>query len=251
MHCRMFIPGACFCLVQLTLSSGYSMSKRSFDCSSPVSGLTQADCQHMSDIGMAGQGYNSYTDNGQIWIGNDGPNTFTFQNLGGGVPVTIIIWNNPPNDYQSSFVNVRLPQISYSLGDTESVNISVANDVSGGWAGLYNELTTLSQYGQINNTWGEFTTGNYATVDVSREINMAGNGMSINLDSGCISNLDTCSFQCPSGNTCGESGTYTLVNCDPGSQPGATYGTDANGNPSGGCQGFTNGGHMNVTFYDH
>jgi hypothetical protein len=157
----------------------------------------------------------------------------------------------PPNDYQSSFMNVRLPQISYSLGDLETVTISAANDISGGWAGLYNEITTLSQYGQIYNTWGEFTTGSYATVDVTREVNMAGNGMSINLDSGCISNLDTCSFQCVSGNTCGDSGTYSLVNCAPASQPGATYGVDGKGNPSGGCQGFSNGGHMDVTFYDH
>lgn len=198
---------------------------------------------------MAGQGYNSYSSISQIWIGNDGPNIFTFQNLGDGGNVTLIIWNNPPFDYQSSFMNVRLSQVSYSLGIGDAVNISMANGISGGWAGLYNEVTTLSQYGQINNTWGEFTTGSYATVDVSREINMAGNGMSIDLDSGCVSNLDTCSFQCVSGNTCGESGTYILADCDGGSQPGATYGTDSTGNPSGGCQGFSNGGHMNVTFY--
>lgn len=231
------------------------MSKRSFSCSNPVSGLTQADCNHMSNIGMAGQGYNPTNNNGIIWIGDDGPNTFTFQNLGGTsngvVPVTLIIWNMPSGDYQSSFMNVRQPQISYSLADQETVTISMANGVSGGWAGLYNEITTLSEYGQIYNTWGEFTTGNYATVDVSREVNMSGNGMSINLDSGCISNMDKCSFQCYSGNTCGDSGTYELVNCAAGSQNGATYSTDGNGNPNGGCQGFSNGGHMDVTFYDH
>lgn len=29
---------------------------------------------------MAGQGVNAYTNNGGIWIGSDGPNTFTFMN---------------------------------------------------------------------------------------------------------------------------------------------------------------------------
>lgn len=204
----------------------------------------------MSDIGMYAQGINSFSNNGAIWIGSDGPNTFTFSNSAGGVDVTLIIWLNPANDYSSSFMNVRQPYVSFSMADQQQITVSMANGISGGWAGLFNRITTLSQYGQIYNTWGEFTTGSYATVDVSREVNMGGNGMSINLNSGCISNMDKCVFQCKSGNTCGDSGTYDLDNCAAGSQPGATYGL-YDGNPSGGCQGFNNGGHMSVMFYDH
>ena len=80
---------------------------------------------------------------------------------------------------------------------------------------------------------------------------MSGHPMHIELDSGCISDLETCVFQCKDGsNTCWEAGTYELANCVPaeeGGQPGAANGSNY-GQPSGGCQGFENGGHINVTF---
>ncbi|KAM3085595.1 hypothetical protein ACMFMG_002665 [Clarireedia jacksonii] len=201
----------------------------------------------MSSIGMAGMGTNAKAANGGAWIGSQGPNTFAFTNKAA-VPVTAIIWTQAAGDYQSSFMNARKPAISYSLGAGQTVTVSMANGVSGGWAALYNGQTTLSKYGQINNTWGEFTTGASATVDVSREVNMGGNSMSITVGgSGCVSNMSKCVFQCKSGNTCGDSGTYNLVGCAAGSQKGATFGTFDN-NPSGGCQGFSNGGHVTVTF---
>lgn len=124
----------------------------------------------------------------------------------------------------------------------------MANGVSGGWAGLYNEITTLSQYGQVFNTWGEFTTGDFATVNVSREVNMGGNAMSIKVN-GCTSNKSTCVFVCKSGNSCMDAGTYDLLNCAAGSQPGAASGLYG-GQPSGGCQGFSNGGTVAVQFFD-
>ena len=200
----------------------------------------------MSSIGMHGQGVNSYSNNGNIWIGSDGPNRFTFK-ADASVDVTLIFWENPDGDYQSSFMNVRQPMVSYSLGVGQQITISMANEVSAGWAGLYSDITTLSEYGQVYNTWGEVTTGDWATVDVSREVNMGGNGMSIALDSGCVSDMSTCAFVCNSGNTCGDSMTYSLANCGAGSQTGASYGIYG-GNPSGGCQGFSNGGHMSVSF---
>jgi len=207
----------------------------------------------MSNIGMSAQGINDFSNNGLIWIGNDGPNTFTFINMAGDpgpVDVTLIIWYMAsPTDNGASFVSARQPYVSYSLSDLQEITISMANGVSGGWAGLYNDITILTPFGQIFNTWGEFTTGSFGTVDVSREVNMGGNGMSINLDSGCVSNLVTCVFQCNNGqNTCGGSGTYSLINTN---TPNCFESFDVNGNPGGGCQGFSNGGHMDVTFFDH
>jgi hypothetical protein len=194
---------------------------------------------------MAGQGINARSPNGNVWIGNDGPNRFTFTNRASSpspVSVTLILWDQAPGDYQASFMNVRRPKISYSLPNVgDSVTVSLANGVSGGWAALTDHATTLSQYGQISNTWGEFTTGNSATVDVSRLVNMGGNKMSIKVSTGCVSNMNTCVFTCKSGNTCGTSGSYDLTNCANGSQPGASYGV-WDGNPSGGCQGWSNGG---------
>ncbi|ESZ98554.1 hypothetical protein SBOR_1086 [Sclerotinia borealis F-4128] len=222
-----------------------TLKKRGFSCASPVAGLTAADCTHMSTIGMAGMGTNSKAANGGVWIGSQGPNTFVFTN-GAATPVTVIIWTQAAGDYQSSFMNAKRPQVSYSLKAGQTVTISMANGVSGGWAGLYSGQTTLSQYGQVHNTWGEFTTGAYATVDVSREVNMGGNAMSIQV-SGCTSNMSKCVFTCKSGSTCGEAGTYSLANCAAESQTGATFGF-AGGQPSGGCQGFNNGGKVSVTF---
>lgn len=201
---------------------------------------------------VAGQGVNSVTDNGNIWIGSDGPNKFTFINNATtpySAPVTLIIWDFPTGDYEASFMNVRAPKISYSLPNAgDSVTISMANDVSGGWSQLTDHMTYLSQYGQIFNTWGEFTTGGWATFDITRLVNMGGNVMSAQvLEDGCISNMDTCSFHCKNDLTsCGDSGTYELLDCAAGSQTGASYGSWDNINPEGGCQGWSNGGSIEV-----
>ncbi|KAL8399781.1 hypothetical protein RB594_000263 [Gaeumannomyces avenae] len=223
------------------------IEKRAFSCSSPVRGLAKADCEHMSKIGMAGQGYNPTSQNSIMWIGTQGPNKFKFINRSSpSCPINIIVWHMKPNDFESSFMNVRRPRISYTLAKAgDSVTVSVPNGISGGWAGLYNRNVKLSSYGQIYNTWGEFTTGQYGTVDVSRLVRMNGNPMSIKTSGGCTSNMNKCVFVCKSGNTCGTSGSYNLKDCKPGSQPHANYGT-RNGNPEGGCQGFSNGGTVTV-----
>jgi hypothetical protein len=198
----------------------------------------------MTNIGMAGQGDNVNGNNNHIWIGNDGPNTFTFSNRASD-DVILILWDNPEKDYQSSFMNVRRPKVSWSLPAGQSVTVSIANGVSGGFSPLYQHKTTLSQYGQVFNTWGEFTSGSSATIDVSREINMNGNNVSIRVSTGCVSDMNTCSFQCKSGDRCWESGSYNLVNCN---GPNAASGW-WDGNPSGGCQGWSNGGHIDIEFH--
>jgi len=211
------------------------------DCSKPVAGLTQADCQHMSNIGMHSQGKNP-TGNAPIWVGNGGANRFNFKNSAG-VPVTLVFWQFPPGDYRASFMNAVTPAVTYSIADKASMTVSVNNGVSGAWAGLYNHATTLSPNGQIFNTWGEFTTGPWGTVDVSREVNMKGNGMSINLPGGCVSDMNTCSYHCndPKAVTCGAAGSYTNVKCS---------GPNANPSPTdGGCQGLAKGGDIAVTFH--
>lgn len=149
-------------------------------------------------------------------------------------------------------MNKRQAQITYSLPAAgDSVTISIARDISGGFSTLHNHETTLSQWGQIYNTWGEFTTGEWATVDVSRLVNMSGNEIAITVaDNGCVSDMNRCSFHCKSGNTCGDSGTYLLVDCENGSQPGASYGSWDGINPEGGCQGWGQNGHVDVVLRD-
>lgn len=230
-----------------------TISKRGFNCGNPVWGLNRADCQHMSDIGFGSQGKNDRGNNGLIWIGNDGPNKFHFTNRateGGDASVTVVVWYAKPYDYESSFVNVRQPYITYSLEHPgDSVTISVANGVSGAFAALNHRITILRD-GQVYNTWGEFTTGNYATVDVSREPNMGGNRMEIHTGGGCTSNMDRCVFKCKNGNRCGAKDSYYLQNCEPGSQGGNPHIGYYDGQPSGGCGGFENGGDVYVDFHN-
>lgn len=235
-------------------NASLAAATRQFSCASLAYGLSAQDCNYMASIGMFSQGRNDVANNGNVWIGSDGPNTFTFTNAAG-VPIVLIVWYQPPGDGQASFMNVRQPQVSYSLPASGSaVQISAANGVAGAWAALYNHATRLSPYGQISNTFGEFDTGAWATADVSRLVNMAGNAMRIGVfhsaaasssDALCVSDLHTCAYTCKSGgaSSCGASGTYELINC---SGPHTGVGTDGAGNPTGGCQGWSNGGHLNV-----
>ncbi|KAI0385965.1 hypothetical protein F5Y04DRAFT_291312 [Hypomontagnella monticulosa] len=212
-----------------------------------IGGLTRADAEHMAKIGMAFQGENAKSKAAGIWLGGNGANTFKFKNSAG-KRATLILWNAPPGDFQSSFVNVRRAKITYSMKAGAEVTVSLNNGVSGAWAVLYDGKTKLTQFGQVDETWGEFTTGNFATVDVSSEVNAKGTPMMIKVKkSGCVSDANRCSFHCKSGNTCGASGSYTLKNCAAGSQPGASIGFPDGINPEGGCQGWSNGGHLDVT----
>ncbi|KAK0713970.1 hypothetical protein B0T26DRAFT_381702 [Lasiosphaeria miniovina] len=216
-----------------------------FSCDFPVFGLDSVDCEYMASIGMLGQGFNAQDENGRIWIGSQGPNRFTFVNAAG-VPITLIVWYMAPYDDQASFMNARAPDISYSLPTTGSaVEVSLANGVPGAWSALYNHSTTLSPYGQINNTFGEFSTGSYATIDLSRLVNMRGDQMTVIVSGGCVSNMATCVYTCVSegDNSCGAAGTYNLLNCV---GPNAVQYIDPEGNPTGGCQGWSFGGDIQI-----
>lgn len=227
------------------------IEKRGLDCNNLVGGLIREDCEHMSNIGFGSQGKNDFYNNGIIWIGDDGPNKFTYTNRadeGGPASIIVVIWW--ANDDASSFVSSRQPYITYSLPNQgDHVTISVANGISGAFAALNHRITILRN-GQVFNTWGEFTTGNSATIDVSRLPNMGGNRMEIYTGGGCNANMDRCVFKCKSGNTCWERDTYYLQNCDANSQPGDPHSGLAWGQPSGGCGGFSNGGNVWVDLHN-
>ncbi|KAI6084538.1 hypothetical protein F4821DRAFT_242464 [Hypoxylon rubiginosum] len=202
----------------------------------------------MASIGMAYQGVNSRSSSsGGIWLGKNGPNTLRFRNEAGSSAI-LVVWDAPKGDYESSFMSKRQPKITYSLTAGAEVQVSAGNGVSGAWAALYGGHTKLTKYGQVDETWGEFTTGADATADVSWNVNTHGSRMTIKVQgSGCVSDADRCSFHCKSGDTCGESGTYKLKNCEAGSQKGASIGYPDGINPEGGCKGWSNGGHLDVS----
>ncbi|KAK3346863.1 hypothetical protein B0T25DRAFT_613514 [Lasiosphaeria hispida] len=216
-----------------------------FSCGPLAYGLSAEDCEYMAAIGMAGQGQNAIGErDAGIWIGSEGPNTFTFVNTAE-VPVTVIVWYRAEGDDRSSFVGARAPKISYSLPfANDAVDISLGNEVPGGWSALYNRSTELTPYGQINNTFGEFSTGTYATIDVSRLVTMSGNPMTVKVSSGCVADMKTCAYACNSGtDSCGAAGTYNLLNCR---GTNAVQSIDPSGDPTGGCQGWTDGGHVDI-----
>ncbi|KAK3486703.1 uncharacterized protein B0T23DRAFT_415303 [Neurospora hispaniola] len=223
-----------------------------YNCASPVPGLSPPDCTYLSTIGVISQGQNALSaasGTAGIYLGTNGPNTFSFIN-GASVPLILVVWYNPVEDAQSSFMDARTPKITYSLPTQgNAVVVSIDNEVPGGWSTLYNYTTTLTEYGQVNNTFGEFNTGSFATTDVSRLVNMQGHPMTVVVrGSGCRSDMQTCVYTCsePGAVTCGRQRSYRLENCQ--GQPGAVVSNDANGNPTGGCQGWSNGGHVDVIF---
>ncbi|KAK3316616.1 hypothetical protein B0H66DRAFT_561738 [Apodospora peruviana] len=215
---------------------------RGFDCGNPVRGLAREDCQYLSQIGFAGYGQNPSS--GNIWIGNNGPNVFTFSNKAT-VDVTLVIWDQSNGD-ASSFVTAHAPKITWTIPRGGSVQVSLQNGVSGGYSGIYRGQTKISQWGQVGNTWGEFTTGQDATINISREINMSGNIFSAKVSTGCLADMNHCAYVCKSGNTCGESGTYSLIGCK--EQPNNNAGMRGS-NPAGGCAGWSNGsGRIDAQF---
>jgi hypothetical protein len=168
-----------------------------------------------------------------IWVGGDGKYKAVFKNSSG-KHVILVAWNEQFS-YNSSFVVNHQPRLTVSMNPGASVTVSFSKSMSGAWSGIYPQ--TAMHLGQVGNTWGEFTTGQSATADVSREVNMNGNSMSIKTPGGCTSSMNECVFVCKSGNTCGDSGTYALKNtgghdCNHGGTTSA---------PSGGCQGWPHG----------
>jgi len=228
-----------------TSSAGHtSMALQSFDCGNPVNGLSRDDCNYLSQIGFAGFGQNP-TGSSNIWIGDNGLNVFTFTNQAS-VDVTLVLWDQALG-YASSFVAANPPKITYSIPRGGSVKLSLQNGVSGGYSAIYRGQTKLSQWGQVGNTWGEFTTGDHATINISREINMSGNTFVAKVSTGCVADMTRCSFVCKNGaNTCGDSGSYDLIGCS--DQPNGAVGWWDN-NPAGGCQGWSNGsGRIDAQF---
>lgn len=186
--------------------------------------LAPADASKLISIGFAAVGINADNAGGGVWIGPDGPYTNEFTN-NAGEDLILAIWGAA-----GSWVNRNTPLITHSLPIGSSVTISFATGQSGAWAAVYADTTLFD--GQIINTWGEYTFSPDGVVDVSREPDMNGHGMSI-VGPQCTSDMNTCVFQCKDGATSCETD-YELLNCAPKSQPGAQYGL-FDGNASGGC----------------
>ncbi|KAF2424499.1 hypothetical protein EJ08DRAFT_737067 [Tothia fuscella] len=159
-------------------------------------------------------GTNPMQDNGKIWIGNGGDWEMTFANRNN-YPVVLVTWSASP-DYapdQGSFVQAQPPDIAIEIPARGTKVLSIKDGLAkAGFSAIYPGMG-LTSNGQIANTIGEFTTGPYATIDVSREVYMRGEGIRISgMSSGCISDSqkEICAFRCITGDTCWVAGSYDL-----------------------------------------
>ncbi|KAK0707705.1 hypothetical protein B0H67DRAFT_556354 [Lasiosphaeris hirsuta] len=230
------------------LASTTVLSPHAIDCERTVQGLTKADCRYLSSIGFTGPGSNPSSNSaGKIWLGSNGPNIFTFANKAN-TDVVLVLWDDS-NSYASSFVTQYAPKLTVSIAAGGRTTISLANGVTGAWSAVYRGgvagPTKVSANGQVENTWGEFTTGEWATVDVSRLITMSGNQFSVKVGTGCQADNARCAYVCKSGSTCWLSGSYDLIGCKNQPNNNAWYG---GADPEGGCAGWSNGGKIDVEF---
>lgn len=187
-------------------------------------------------MGLTSLGINAVTPSSNAWIGTDGPYTNEYSNASG-EDIIIVIWGP-----WGSWVNTVQPLITVSLASGENVTVSFADGAVGASTAVYPDTELVN--GQISNTWVEYTFSEYGVVDVSREVNMNGHSVSV-VGPSCTTDMDTCVFVCASGDVCMTD--YLLLNCENGSQPGATYGT-YDGAPSGGCGGLGSSASLKTTF---
>ena len=199
--------------------------------------LSAADVTKVTALGAL-IGDNDSSNNGKVWIGDDGPYVNTFVN-DSGEDLVFAVWGP-----DGSWINKIKPYVTHSLAAGEKATLSFASGLSGAWSAFYPDTQMVN--GQVANTWGEFTMSDQGVVDVSREVNMGGKTMSIDTGKGCVSDMSRCVFVCDAGNSCMTG--YSLLNCDPSSQTGAKTGTYG-GAASGGCGGMGSGTKLTTTFH--
>ena len=195
----------------------------------------------IKSLGIKGTGINDKSNNGGLWIGDDSPWKTEFTNDGSG-DMVVFCWK--ANGFSGMSLNVNLPAISVGLKQGESVTVSFAPNVPAACAPAFSD-TKMANFGGIDNTWYEATFGNNGAFDVSRNVNMNGNGISAK-GSKCVSNMDSCVFKCQdsSASSC-ETG-YTLAGMD-SAGCGGGYDAAMDG-VGGGCSVGSDGETVKVTF---
>jgi hypothetical protein len=189
---------------------------------------------------MAGK--NPTSSNDFAWLGEDGPWTNEMVNKAG-CDLTLVLWKKDAG--AAMFVQTSQPYLTVKIPAGKSITVSLADGVSGAYTAIYPD-TEWATPGFLRNTLGEFTTGKYATFDVSRETSMNGHPMTIETP-GCTSTMEDCVFKCTKfdeGDWCGTAGSYELVK---GNAATCNMGLH-DGQPTGGCQGFSAPGKATTTF---
>jgi len=200
--------------------------------------LSAADEATLKAMGaMIGQ--NAVSNNGQAWIGLDGDFVEEIINSAG-VSIIFVCWGA-----DSSWLNAQEPLITHSIPAGQKITVSFAAGAVGAFAAVYPGSKLVN--GQLAESWREYNFGDWATVDVSREVNMDGREISTTTPTGCVTSFEKCVFVCAAEGVISCMEDYTLLNCQAGSQPGAQSGT-FDGADSGGCS-CGSSGTLTTTFY--
>jgi hypothetical protein len=195
----------------------------------------------IKSMGFKGPGINDKSNNGGLWIGDDSPWKTEFTNDGSG-DMVVFCWK--ADGYSGMSLNVNLPAISVGLKQGESVTVSFAPNVPAACAPAFSD-TKMANFGGVCNTWYEATFGQMGAFDVSRNVNMNGNGISAK-GSKCVSNMDSCVFKCQDANASSCETGYTLAGMD-SAGCGGGYDAAMDG-VGGGCSVGSDGETVKVTF---
>ena len=185
----------------------------------------------VQSLGIVSTGKNDKSNNGAIWVGDDGDWKAEFTNDANEDGV-IFCWK--ADGFSGMSLNVNQPEISVGLKSGQKTVISFAPNVPAACAPAFKD-TKLATFGGLDQTWWEVTFGQYGAFDVSRNVNMKGRTIT-SKGSKCTSDMDVCVFKCKDENaTSCEKGTdYDLFGCGSGTGGGGGYDSIMAGT-GGGC----------------
>lgn len=236
--------------VQAT-SSAAATTSASHDLGDLIGGVVSDLLEGVEDIvkalGISSTGKNDKSNNGAIWVGDDGDWKAEFTN-DANEDAVIFCWK--ADGFSGMSLNVNQPEISVGLKSGQKTVVSFAANVPSACAPAYKD-TKLANFGGLDQTWWEVTFGQYGAFDVSRNVNMKGRTIS-SKGSKCTSDMDVCVFKCKEKNgvvpdSCESGSDYDLFGCGSGTGGGGGYDAVMAGT-GGGCAMGSSGETVKVSF---
>ncbi|KAH6629043.1 hypothetical protein C7974DRAFT_179708 [Boeremia exigua] len=212
-----------------------------------VSDLLQGVQTIVKSLGIVSTGKNDKSNNGGIWIGDDGDWKAEFTNDANEDGV-IFCWK--ADGFNGMSLNVNQPEISVGLKPGQKTVVSFAPGVPSACAPAFKD-SKLAIFGGLEQTWWEVTFGQWGAFDVSRNVNMKGRKIS-SKGSKCTSDMDVCVFKCKKKNgvepdNCEKGEDYDLFECGSGTGGGGGYDPIMAGT-GGGCAMGSNSETVKVSF---
>ncbi|KAJ8112598.1 hypothetical protein OPT61_g5067 [Boeremia exigua] len=204
-------------------SSSHDLGDLIDDIGDVVSDLLNGVQGIVKSLGIISAGKNDKSNNGAIWVGDDGDWKAEFTN-DANEDAVIFCWK--ADGFSGMSLNVNQPEISVGLKSGQKTVVSFAADVPAACAPAYKD-TKLANFGGLDQTWWEVTFGQYGAFDVSRNVNMKGRNI-YSKGSKCESSMDKCVFKCKPVNgvepdSCEKGTDYDLFGCGAGSGGGGGY----------------------------